>query len=67
MPAVPGPGFIVVQPKLRLSDLEDFLDCPAITLHRDQRLNRGPGGTPGREAGHLTIVEAAPDQQTPGP
>ena len=26
VPAVPGPGFVVVQPKLGLGDLEGFLD-----------------------------------------
>jgi hypothetical protein len=38
-----------------------------MTLHRDQRLNLRAGGTPGREVGHLTIVEAAPDQQAARP
>jgi hypothetical protein len=67
MPAVPGPGFVMVQSKLGLGDLEAILDRPAVTLHRDQRLNRGAGWTPGREVGHLAVADAAPDQEAAGP
>ena len=64
---MPGPGFVVVQPKLGLGHLKSVLDRPAMTLHRDQCLDRRAGRTPGREIGHLAITDAAPDQQAAGP
>jgi hypothetical protein len=67
MPAMPGPGFIVIQPKRGLGYFKALFDRPAMALHRDQCLNPGAGGTPGREVGPLAIVDAAPDQQAAGP
>src|SRR4051794_23148019 len=67
MPAVPGSGFIVVQPKLGLGHFKALLDRPAMTLHRDQCLNRSACGTPSREVGLLAIADAAPDQQAARP
>jgi hypothetical protein len=67
MPAMPGPGFIVVQSQFGLGHLKSVLDRPAMTLYRDQRLHRRAGRTPGREIRHLAITDAAPDQQAPGP
>src|SRR3954466_7916515 len=67
MPAVPGAGFVMIQPKLGLGHLKAFFDRPAMPLDRNQRLNRGAGGTPGRKVGHLAVTDAAPEQQAAGP
>ena len=39
MPAVPGSGFVVVEPELVFGCLEAILDRPAMALDADQRLD----------------------------
>ncbi len=67
MPAVPGAGLVVRQPKLRLGGLERILDRPASPLDRYQRLKGCAGRAPGREESEFTICEAAADQQPSRP
>ena len=40
MPAVPGSGFVVVEPELVFGCLEGILDRPAMALDADQGLDR---------------------------
>src|SRR5580692_721970 len=40
MPAVPGSGFVVVEPELVFGCLEAILDRPAMALDADQGLDR---------------------------
>ena len=42
MPAVPGSGFVVVEPELVFGCLEAILDRPAMALDADQGLDRSP-------------------------
>src|SRR3954451_13135836 len=67
VPAVPGAGFIVVEPKFVLAGLETVFDVPALPFHRDQRLNAGASRAPGGEVGAFAISQIAPDQQAAGP
>jgi hypothetical protein len=39
MPAMPGSGLIVVEPKLVLGSFETIFDCPAMTFNADQRVD----------------------------
>jgi hypothetical protein len=67
VPAVPGPGFVVVKAQFVLAGLETVLNVPALPFHRDQRLNAGASRAPGGEVGAFAISEVAPDQQAAGP
>ena len=44
MPAVPGSGFVVVEPELVFGCLEAILDRPTMALDADQGLDRSPCG-----------------------
>src|SRR5271155_261653 len=55
MPAVPGSGFVVVEPELVFGCLEAVLDRPAMALDADQGLDRGPCRTPGGEVGEIAV------------
>ncbi len=67
MPAVPGSGFVVVEPELVLGSLEAILDRPAMALDADQGLDRSPGRTPGGEVGEIAVGDITPDQQASCP
>src|SRR3954462_6438372 len=67
VPAVPGAGFIMVEPKLVLAGLETVLDAPTLPFDRDQRLDAGASRAPGGEGGARAISEVTPDQQAAGP
>src|SRR3712207_1632719 len=67
VPAVPGPGLIVVKSKLGLGGLKAVLNRPAMPFDLDQCGHVCPGRAPGREKGKLAISNAAADQQTPCP
>ena len=61
MPPVPGPGLVVIKPKLVLGGLETILDRPAMTLDPDQRLDRCSRRTPSGEVGEIAIGDMASD------
>ena len=47
VPAMPGSRFVVSKAKFILRGLEAVLDGPAVSLDRDQRIDRGSGWTLG--------------------
>ena len=55
MPAVPGSGFVVVEPELVFGCLEAILDRPAMALDDDRGLDRSPCRTPGGEVGEIAV------------
>src|SRR5580704_7626400 len=61
MPAVPGSGFVVVEPELVFGCLEAILDRPAMALDADQGLDRSPCRTPGGEVGEILHHPGAGD------
>ena len=67
MPAVPRPGLIVVETQFVLAGLETVFDAPALSFHRDQRLDAGASRAPSGEVGALAISQIASDQQAAGP
>src|SRR3954453_1286288 len=67
VPAVPGAGFIMVEPKLVLAGLETVFNAPTLPFHRHQCLNAGASRAPGGEVGARAISQIAPDQQAAGP
>ena len=62
MPAMPGSGFVVVEPELVLGSLKAVLDRPAMALDADQGLDRSPCRTPGGEVGEIAVGDITPDQ-----
>src|ERR1700712_4795528 len=67
MPAMPGAGSIVVEPKLVLTGFETVLNGPTLSFHRHQRLNAGASRAPSGEVGTFALSQIAPDQQPAGP
>ena len=67
MPAMPGPGFIVVEPQLVLRGFKAVLNGPAAALDLDQGLDASAGRAPGREERQLLIGDVAADQQAARP
>src|SRR6266513_286392 len=67
MPAVPGSGFVVVEPERVFGCLEAILDRPAMALDADQGLDRSPCRTPGGEVGEIAVGDITPDQQASCP
>ena len=67
MPAVPGSGFVVVEPELVFGCLEAILDRPAMALDADQPLDRSSCRTPGGEVGEIAIGDMTSDQQSACP
>src|SRR5208283_2872307 len=59
MPAVPGSGFVVVEPELVFGRLEAILDRPG--------LDRSPCRTPSGEVGEIAVGDITPDQQASCP
>jgi hypothetical protein len=57
MPSVPRAGFIVIEAKLVLRGLEAVLDCPAMSLDKDESLDVCSRWTPGREEGEIAITD----------
>src|SRR4051812_23888867 len=53
MPAVPGPGLVVVETEFVFGRLEAVLEGPAPALDRHQGFNSDPGGAPSSEKGQL--------------
>ena len=67
MPAMPGPGFVVVEPEFVFGGLEAVLDRPAMPFDFDQRLDRSPCRTPSGEVGEIAVGDMTSDQQAPRP
>ena len=63
VPAMPGPGFIVVQPEFVLRRLKAVLNRPTMAFNLDQGPDRGSRRTPGGEERHIPVGKIAPDQQ----
>ena len=61
MPAMPGSGFVVIEPELVLGCFEAVFDRPATALDGDQRFDRRPCRTPGGEVGKIAISDVTPD------
>ena len=66
-PAMPGPGFVVIETKLVLGGLEAVLDGPATAFHGHQLIQGCALGAPCREEGEIAIGDGAADQETPRP
>ena len=62
MPAMPGPGFVVVEPEFVFGGLEAVLDRPPVAFDRHQRFDRRSRWTPGGEEGEIAIGDVTPDQ-----
>ena len=67
MPAVPGSGFVVVEPELVLGGLEAVLDRPTAALNADERVYRSSCRAPCGEVGEISISDIAPEQQAACP
>ena len=59
MPAMPGAGFVMVEPQLVLRSLKAILDGPTAALDLDQGLDACPGRAPGREERQILIGDVA--------
>jgi hypothetical protein len=67
MPAMPGSGFVMVEPEFVLGGLEAVLDRPTMALDFDHCLDRRPCRTPSAKIGEIAVGDMAPDQQTTRP
>ena len=67
VPAVPGAGFVVIEPKLGFCGLETVLDGPAMAFDADQRGGIGSGRTPSGKESEVAIGDMAADQKPPRP
>lgn len=67
VPAVPGPGFVMVEPEFVFGGLESVLDRPAMALDLGQDFDGCSKRAPGGEKGHIPIGDGAPNQQAPRP
>src|ERR1043165_3812711 len=67
MPAMPGAGFIVIEPELVFGGLETVLDRPATSFDADESIYCGAGRTPGREERQVSIGDVASNQKSPCP
>lgn len=67
MPAMPRPGFVVIEPELVLGGLEAVLDRPTAALNADERVYRSSCRAPCGEVSEISISDIAPDQQAARP
>jgi hypothetical protein len=67
MPAMPRPGFVVIESELVLGGLEAVLDRPTAALNADERVYRNPCRAPCGEVSEISISDSAPDQQAARP
>ena len=67
MPAMPGPGFVVVEAELVLGGLEAIFDRPAMAFDGNDCLNGCAGWAPCREVSEIAIADIATDQKAAGP
>ena len=67
MPAVPGPGLVVVETELVLGSLEAVLDRPAGAFNADERVDRSSCRAPRGEVSEISIGDITPDQQAACP
>ena len=67
MPAMPGPGLVVIETELVFGSLEAVLDRPTAALNADERVDRSSCRAPCGEVGEISISDIAPDQQAACP
>ena len=61
MPAVPGPGFVVIKAEFDLGRLNFVFDGPAMAFNGSERLNVHPGRATYGEECEITVANVAPD------
>ena len=61
VPAVPGPGLVVVEAKLVLGGFERLLNAPSLPFDPDQLLDASAGRAPGAEVGKRPVADVTPD------
>ena len=67
MPAMPGPGLVVVETEFVLGSFEAVFDGPAVAFDTHECRNGCSCRTPGGEVGEIAIGDIAPDQQAACP
>ena len=67
MPAMPRPGFAVVEAELVLGGLEAVFDRPAMAFDGDKGLDGRAGRAPSREEGEVAVTDIVADQKAPCP
>src|SRR5215467_6020423 len=67
MPAMPRPGFVVVETELVFGCLKAVFNCPSMAFDADQSLDRGSCRTPGGEVSEITVGDMTADQQATCP
>ena len=67
MPAMPRPGFVMVEAELVFGGLEAVFDCPSMAFDGNQGLDACAGRAPCREEGEITVADIAADKKTAGP
>src|SRR3954447_11807466 len=60
MPAMPRPGFVMIQSELVLGGLEAVLDRPTAALNADERVYRSSCRAPCGEVSEISISDIAP-------
>ena len=63
MPAMPGPGLVVIETELVFGSLEAVLDRPTAALNADERVYSSPCRAPCGEVSDISISDIAPEQQ----
>ena len=61
VPAMPGPGLVVIETELVLGSLEAVLDRPSAALNADERVDRSSCRAPCGEVVEISISDIAPD------
>src|SRR6201987_2653076 len=67
MPAVPGSGFVVVEPELVLGSLKAVLDRQAVAFDTDKGLFLRSCRAQGRDVGEIPVSNITSDQQASCP
>ena len=67
MPAMPRPGFVVIEAEFVFGGLEAVFDRPAMAFDGDEGLDARAGRAPCREEGEIAVTDIAADQQAAGP
>lgn len=67
MPAMPRPGFVMVEAELVLGGLQAAFDRPAMAFNSDEGLDTRTGRAPCREESEITVADFAADQKAAGP
>ena len=67
VPAMPGAGFVVIEPQLVLGGLKAVFNRPAMPFNRHETLDSCARRAPCREERHVAVSNVATDQQSAGP